>query len=330
MRRQPRSEFVTPGACREARQRINPFIEYTRLIRSEWLSEIAGTEIFLKLECEQKTGSFKLRGALNRMLSLTDEEKQRGVLTISAGNHGKAVAYASQLLGISATIVVPETVSPAKLAGIRSYPAEVRLLGKDYDEAEAATIKMAAESGQWFVSPYNDEWVICGQGTIALEILGERPEIGTIVVPLGGGGLGAGIAVAAKACKPSVQIRGVEPAASPTFTRCLEAGEIISIAEEPTIADGLAGNLEPGSVTFGLLRDRLDRVVTVTEQEIREAIAMTYHREGLKIEGAGAAAIAAITGGRERFETAQVALVLTGANIHQQLFDEILSGHRST
>lgn len=324
MRPQPRAEAVTIENCRAAWERIRPHVARTRLLRSKWLSRIAGAEVFLKLECEQKTGSFKLRGALNRLLSLTEDERRKGVITISAGNHGKAVAYAAQLLGISATIVVPENVSPAKLEAIRSYPAGVRIVGKDYDEAEAASLAMAAGSEWLFVSPYNDEWVICGQGTIALEILEERPDVETIVIPLGGGGLGAGIAVAAKELKPSIRICGVEPAASPTFTRCIEAGKIVWIEEDHTTADGLAGNLEAGCITFDLLRSRLDEVVTVSEEEIREAIAMTYHREGLKIEGASAAAVASILNYSVDFEASPLALILTGSNIHKGLFEEIL------
>lgn len=325
MRPRPRPEYVTLENCRRALDRIRPFIERTRLVRSAWLSAVVGTEVLLKLECEQTTGSFKLRGALNRMLALTDEEKRRGVITISAGNHGKAVAYAAKLLGIHAIVVVPENVSPAKLEAIRSCPVQVKVLGKDYDEAEALTLAMSADSEQLFISPYNDEYVICGQGTIALEILEERPDAGTIVVPIGGGGLGAGIAVAAKTLSPSIRIAGVEPAASPTLTRCLDAGRIISIDEEPTVADGLAGNFEPGSITFALLRDRIDRIETATEEEICSAIAMTHDREDVKIEGAAAAAVAALLNHRSESETSSQVLVLTGANIHPALFTEILS-----
>ncbi|HSE97240.1 MAG TPA: threonine/serine dehydratase, partial [Blastocatellia bacterium] len=263
---------VTIEDIRRATARIGPAVRLTPLERSRRLSEVAGRDVWLKLECFQTTGSFKIRGAMSRLAALDGAEKTRGVLTVSAGNHGLAVAHCAEELGLDAVIVVPRSASRAKVEAIRRYRVSLVEEGASYDEAERAAREMERESERVFVSPYNDPFVIAGQGTVALEMLEERPELDCLLVPVGGGGLIAGVAVAARAVKPGIKIYGVEPAASPTMTRSLEAGRIIEIEEDETVADGLAGNIEPGSITFPIIQRLVDEMILVDEEAIRKAV----------------------------------------------------------
>jgi threonine dehydratase len=263
---------VTLASIESAKGRISGFARRTPLERSLWLSSSRPGEdndVLLKLECFQTTGSFKIRGAAAKLTSLSNEEKSRGILTVSAGNHGLAVAHSAQRLGVEATIVVPQTASRAKVEAIRRYPVHLIEHGASYDEAERMSRRMERETGLAFVSPYNNPEVIAGQGTVALEILEDDPNIDAIVVPVSGGGLLAGILVAAKAIRPGIKVYGVEPTASPTMQRALEAGRIVEIVEQDTIADGLAGNIEPGSMTFPIIHELVDGIILVDEVSIR-------------------------------------------------------------
>ncbi|HKV40701.1 MAG TPA: threonine/serine dehydratase [Blastocatellia bacterium] len=319
--------MVTLERIEAASWRIAGVARRTPLEQSRWLSAdlTDGPEVLLKLECFQVTGSFKIRGAVSKLTSLSEEEQTQGVLTVSAGNHGLAVAHSAELLGIEATIVVPETASPAKVAAIRRYPVTLIERGANYDEAERAAREMELQGNKVFVSPYNDEEVIAGQGTIAIEILNEDPDIDTLVVPVGGGGLIAGIAIAAKAINPAIRIYGVEPEASPTMTRALEAGEIVRIEEDETIADGLAGNIEPGSMTFPIIRDLVDDILLVSEAEIYRSIARIAREDHLIVEGSAAAAIAPLSNGqRPAITGSRIAAIITGRNIALDLFCEAL------
>ena len=253
----------------------------------------------LKLESLQPTGSFKVRGAL---AALTALEPGEPIVTASAGNHGLAVAWAAEQLGLDVTIVVAETASPAKIEGIRRFPAARLVLhGADYDEAERHGLSLAGR----YVSPYNDPDVIAGAGTLALEL----PPVDTVVVPVGGGGLAAGVALAAGA-----RVVGVVPERFPAMRAALDAGRLVRIEGGETIADGLHGNIEPGSVTFELVRDRVADVVTVTEDELLDAMRFLARRHGLVTEGAGAAATAAIRAGLVDTRGATVAVV-SGRNV---------------
>src|SRR5215813_7765018 len=247
-----KSNVTTIDDIKNARERIASTAFSTPLSHSRWLSEELQRDVVLKLECFQLTGSFKLRGAMAKLSSLNEEARSRGVLTVSAGNHGVAVAHCSEVLGLDATIVVPESASRAKVNSIRRYPVTLIERGATYDDAERAARAMELETGKTFVSPYNDHEVIAGQGTIGLELLEDLPDLDAVVVPVGGGGLLAGVAIAVKAIAPRIKVYGAEPAVSPTMSAALEAGRIIEIEEEPTIADGCAGNVEPGSVTFSM------------------------------------------------------------------------------
>lgn len=265
---------------RAAERRIREALPPTPLVQSDGFA--------LKLESLQPTGSFKVRGALNA-LSLAGEP----VVTASAGNHGLAVGWAAQRLGVQATVVVPETAARVKVEGIRRFPVELVVHGRDYDEAETHALSLPGR----YVSPYNDRDVIAGAGTIALEL----PDGARIVVPVGGGGLASGIGLVA-----SGRVVGVVPAAFPHMRSALDAGEIVAVEGAATVADGLHGNIEPGSVTFRLVRDHVADVVAVTEEELHDAIAFLDREHGLIVEGAGAAAVAALRSGKAEGEVAIV------------------------
>ena len=317
------NDQVTLSDIEQAARRIATVARRTPLERALWLANESGRQAWLKLECFQLTGSFKLRGAMARLSAMTEAEKARGVLTVSAGNHGLAVAHCATLIGVEATIVVPRTASRAKVEAIARYPVTLVERGDGYDEAERAAREMERESGKLFVSPYNDPYVIAGQGTVGLEIRKDEPRLEAVLVPAGGGGLLAGVAVAVKALMPHVEVYGVEPAASPTMLRSLEAGRIIDIEEEETIADGLAGNIEAGSITFPIIQHLVDGVVLVSEDSIRGGIIRMAREEHVMIEGAAAAALAALE--EERFKDYRVAAVITGRNITLDLFKSLVS-----
>ena len=279
-----------------AAERIRPLLEPTPLVESDGFR--------LKLESLQPTGSFKVRGAVAALSVL---EPGTHVVTASAGNHGLAVAWAAERLGFDATIVVAETASPAKIEGIRRFPATLVVHGHDYDEAERHGLSLEGT----YVSPYNDREVIAGAGTVALE-LGDAE---TIVVPVGGGGLASGIGLASEA-----RVVGVVPEAFPAMRAALDAGRLVEITGSDTVADGLHGNIEPGSVTFELVRDHVDEVVTVTEDELAAAMRFLAFTHGLVVEGAGAAAVAAIRAGKADGGVA----IVTGRNIAPARFDAVL------
>lgn len=316
-------EEITLKDIEQARTRIGGLTRRTPLEPSRWLSRELGRDVLLKLECFQLTGSFKLRGAMSKLSRLTADRRGRGVLTVSAGNHGLAVAHCAEALGINATIVVPESASRAKVEAIRRYPVALIERGAGYDEAELAARAMEHESGATFVSPYNDKDVIAGQGTIAPEVFEDAPDVDAIVVPVGGGGLIAGVAIAAKTIKPNIKVYGVEPETSPTMSEALRVGHLVDIDEDETIADGLAGNIEPGSITFPIVQQLVDGIILVSEHAIGNAIARIAREDHLMIEGAGAASVAAL--GDSRLEGLRTAAIITGRNITLELFERVVS-----
>jgi threonine dehydratase len=257
-----------------------------------------------------------------RLSELTPDERARGVLTVSAGNHGLAVAHCSDVLGITATIIVPESASRAKVEAIRRYPVTLIERGASYDAAERAAREMELELGATFVSPYNDAEVIAGQGTIGLEVLEDWPSLDAIIVPVGGGGLIAGVAIAARAINPRIKIFGAEPLTSPTMTAALQAGRIIDIDEQETIADGCAGNIEPDSITFPIIQSLVDEVILVSEEAIRRAMAGIAIEDHVMIEGSAAVSIAAI--GEMRSDERSVAAIVSGRNISLDVFAEAI------
>jgi threonine dehydratase len=314
---------ITLEEIKLARVRIAGVARRTPLERSRWMSYELGREVFFKLECFQTTGSFKLRGAMARISSLNPDERSRGVLTVSAGNHGLAVAHCAELLGLRATVVVPRTASRAKVEAIGRYPVALVERGDSYDDAERAARAMQRETGATFISPYNDKEVIAGQGTVALEILEDDPDLDAIVVPCGGGGLIAGVLVAVKAINPRIKVYGAEPAASPTMREALRAGRIVEITEEETIADGLAGNIEPGSITFPITERLVDEILLVDESDIRGAVRRVAREDHIMIEGSAAVAVAALAS--NKVDDGRVAAIVTGRNISLGLFSSLIA-----
>ena len=308
-----------------ARRRLQGVVRSTPMIRSEALDRTFGAEIYLKPENLQKTGSFKIRGAYNRVAALTPDEAARGVIAASAGNHGQALAFAASRAGVRATIVMPRTAAIAKVEATRRYGQEVVLEGVDYPEARRAADEIRARTGALFVDAYDDPFVIAGQGTVGCEITDSfAPDF--VIVPVGGGGLIAGIAQALKARAPSAVLIGVEAAGSPQLSASL-AADAPAAVERPvdTIADGLAtGRL--GALPFALIRGRIGRVVTVDDFEIGEAVLLMLERRKLLTEGAGAAAMAGALKIKNDLRGKRVVIVISGGNIDINLLDRII-GH---
>lgn len=297
-----------------AAERIQPHIVRTPLERSIVLSELCQRDVWLKFECFQKTGSFKVRGALNALLALPAADRQRGVLTVSAGNHGLGVAHAAAMLGIPATVIVPETASTAKIDALRHSGAELLLRGANYDQAEAVGRQLSQQTGKTFVSAYNDQHVVAGGGTIALEILEDLPTTRTLVVPAGGGGLIGGIALAAHGMDRSLTIHGAQSEASPALHAALAAGHLVPVAIGDSLADGLSGNVEPGSITFELVEQHVQHIALVTEQEIAGAMRFLLEHEHVLVEGAAAVGVAVLQRGRLQLE-GPIVVVLSGRNV---------------
>jgi threonine dehydratase len=304
-----------------AAERIKTYVVRTPMERSQRLSELAGSEVWLKFECFQLTGSFKLRGALNALRLLGARGAK--VVTASAGNHGLGVARAAALLGAEATVVVPTTASPAKVEALRHSGAELVQTGETYDEAEVAGIRLARERGLPFVSPYNDAAVVAGGGTIALEILEDLPTLAALVVPAGGGGLISGVATAAHGVDPEIQIYGVQSEASPALHAAMSAGRLVTVEVSDSLADGLAGNVEPGSITFDLLTTHVREVLLVSEEQIAEAMRWLLVNEHVLVEGSAAVGAAALL--QHKVPTrGPVVVILTGRNVASSVLSKLL------
>ena len=315
--------MISLQAIRDARKAIAPFVKSTPLVRSQFLSNLCGGDVFLKIENLQVTNSFKIRGAFNKLLHLSVEEKTKGIVTASAGNHGQAVAFAAQKLNYPARIVVPRTTPKIKIDGIKKYGADLVLFGDIYDEAEQKAKDLARKDGLVFVSPYNDELIIAGHGTIGLEIIEALTNVDTVIVPVGGGGLISGISIAIKSIKPNVQVIGVQSEASPVMYESLKAGKIVNARKTETIAEGLSGGIEKGSITFKIAQEYVDKVLLVREETIRRAVYLLWDSEKQVTEGSGAAAIAPIIENKNLFGGKTVVAVITGGNIDAKLFQSI-------
>ena len=289
-------------------------------------STAIGSGVVLKLDTLQPTGSFKVRGALVAVARAVERDPNTPIITASAGNHGLGVAYAATAYGATATVVVPENASPAKLSALARFAVTLLPKGTSYDEAESYAIGLA-ESGATFVSPYNDPDTIAGQGSVALELFEEVPGLHTIVVPIGGGGLISGVALAAS-LQPGVRVIGVEAAASPAVRAAVE-GSNTPIDVQPTLADGLAGNIEAGSVTVDIVRRHVDKIVSVTEAEIADAIRFLATQHGLVVEGSGAVGVAALLHGHVASDEGSTAVLLTGRNIAPKVLADVLSERSS-
>jgi threonine dehydratase len=300
---------MTLADFRRTRAQIQPHIRTTPVVPSEFSS------LFLKLENLQYTHSFKVRGAFGRALEFVKSGDKRTILTVSAGNHGQGVARAAAAFNLRCVVVVPSNAPAAKKEAIRSYGVELRIEGANYDEAEAWTLAEAKNSEQYdFISPYNDRFVILGQGSLGLEILEQLPSVKTIVVPIGGGGLAAGVGAVVKELNSGVRLVGVQAEASAAIYHSLKAGRMVTVPDRPSIADGIAGNIDLQTITFPLIQKYVDDVVLVSEGDIKTAIGDLLHREKLLAEGSAAAAYAAVTTGKISVEAPTVAIV-TGGNI---------------
>lgn len=307
-----------------AQNRIKKIIRKTPLEYSSYYSRSVNAEVYLKLENIQLTGSFKIRGALNRMFKLSSKEKKKGVVTASAGNHAQGVAYGAKLLGVKATIIVPKTTPKTKIKAIKRYGVNLKVFGEDFDKAEAKAHELEKSTGMIFISPYNDLDVIAGQGTIALEILKEKPDINMIIVPIGGGGLISGIAIAAKSINPKIKITGVQSTSSPCMYESIKAGKIIRAKLKPSIAEGIHANIEKDSITFDFVKKHVDKILLVNESEIKKAIKFLLENHHQIAEGAGAVGLAALLKYKKQFKKRKIAVVISGSNIDMGLLKKII------
>jgi threonine dehydratase len=313
---------VTAEAIREAAGAIAGAIVDTPCVASRTLAEVTGAaEVWLKFENLQFTASFKERGALSKLLGLSTREREAGVLAASAGNHAQAVAYHARQLGMRAVIAMPRFTPHVKVARTRDYGAEVILTGETFDEARAVALALAQERGLTVVHPYDDERVICGQGTIALEMLKRAPGIDTLVIPVGGGGLIAGIAVAARDIAPGIEVIGVQTSGFPSM-RCALRGETARCASS-SIAEGIAVK-QPGALTLPIVRAFVNEVLLAEDGDIEHAIVLLLEIEKTVVEGAGAAGLAALLAHRERFRGRKIGLVLSGGNIDPLVLADII------
>jgi len=306
---------VTLKDVQAARERVRDALYLSPCARTETLSRVSRTQAFLKLDNLQMTGAYKERGALNKILTLGEAERARGLIAASAGNHAQAVAYHAGRLGLAATIVMPETTPIMKVANTRGHGARVVLSGANYDEAHAEARRMEREEGLTFVHPFDDEAIIAGQGTLGLEVVEQVAGLDAVLVPVGGGGLISGVAVAVKALAPRVKVIGVEADAIPCMQAAVEAGELVTLDAASTLADGIAVR-RAGEITFEHVQSLVDDVVTVTEEEIASAILYLLEKEKTVAEGAGAVGVAALMHHKlPGLEGKRVCSVISGGNI---------------
>ena len=307
-----------------ARTKLEGVIVRTPVVPDKMLSKKSSGEVYLKAECLQRSGSFKIRGAFNKISGLSEEEKRRGVIAASAGNHAQGVALAASLTGIESTIVLPEFAPLTKINATRRFGGKVILHGSSFDEAVAYSRKLQEEHNYTYVHAFEDESIIAGQGTIGCEIVEDCPEVTKVVVPIGGGGVISGIAMAVKHLQPNIKVIGVEASNIATINRSLEAGEPVEIPFKPTIADGIAIK-RPGAIPLEIIRRFVDEVVEVTEEEIAQGIYHCVQNSHLVVEGAGAAGVAALLADKIRMDKGDVVCaVLCGGNIDANLLARVL------
>ena len=307
---------VTLQDIKDARETIKDIVKKTDVLESTRLSNMTGANVFYKCENLQKTGSFKVRGACNKIANLTEKEKANGVIASSAGNHAQGVALGAKMSGIKATIVMPATAPLAKVTATKGYGAEVVLNGLVYDDAYAKAVEIQKETGATFLHPFNDKYVISGQGTMALEIFEQlENNVDTILCPIGGGGIIAGVAVAAKALNPNVKIVGVQTANIPSMKASMENGKVTTAFNATTIADGIAVKT-PGDITFEIIKELVDEVVVVEEDEIAQAMLFLMENQKVVAEGSGAVTTAALLSKKYKPEKDEnVVCIISGGNI---------------
>jgi threonine dehydratase len=321
------ARMVTLSQIQSALIRIRKSIHVSPCTRSETFSELTGNSIYLKLENRQRTGAYKERGALNKLLSLNAEERAQGVIAASAGNHAQAVAYHASKLGIRARIVMPLATPLIKVSATRGYGGDVVLHGANYDEAYEEALRLSAQDHLTFVHPFNDDAVIAGQGTLGLKLLEQHPDLEAVIVPIGGGGLIGGISCALKETNPRIQVIGVQPARLPSVKVALSEGKPVTLPSAVTIADGIAVR-RAGERTLPLIQKYVDDIVTVEEEEIANAVLLLLEREKVLAEGAGAAALAALVNRRvpliKDHSAKKIVVVVSGGNIDVTLLARII------
>ena len=301
-----------------ARKRIAPYVRRTPLVASAWLSDLAGARVWLKLESLQLSNSFKSRGAFNAVIARLergDITPASTLVTASAGNHGRALAAAAETFGLPLVVFTPSDAPQTKMSAIRRHGATLRAEGRDYDHAELLAKQFAADTGAAFISPYNDVDVIAGAGTIALEIFEDAPDTDVVIAPIGGGGLISGVATTLKNIAPTRLVIGVELEVSNAFQASVRAGTLVEIAAGTSIAEGLGGNPDPQTITFGFVQRHVDQIVTVSEADLQAAVVGFVDAEHLIVEGSGAAGVAALVGKRVDVRNRRVAVIVTGSNI---------------
>ncbi|MFC3477548.1 threonine ammonia-lyase [Halobacterium litoreum] len=307
-----------------ARDRVADVARHTPLDYSHTFSDMTGADVHLKLECFQRTGSFKIRGASNRIRTLSDEEQAAGVVTASAGNHAQGVALAASRSGVDSKVVMPETAPISKIKATKSYGAEVVLEGADYDEAQAHAHELEEAEGRTYVHAFDDEYIMAGQGTLGVEITEDLPDLDTVVVPIGGGGLISGIATAVKAHNPDARVVGVQAEGASTVARSLQKGHPEGVDSVDTIADGIAVR-KVGERTFPVIRERVDEVVTVSDDEIATALVLMLERGKTLVEGAGATPLAAVLEEKFDYEDDETIVpALCGGNIDLNLLSTVI------
>lgn len=306
-----------------AREKMKGIVHTTPLDFSKTFSDFAHNEVYLKLENLQKTGSFKVRGSYNKLISLSEEELKKGVVAASAGNHAQGVAYSSQMLDIPCTIVMPKGAPLSKVLATRQYGAEVILEGEVFDEALAFALELKEKMGATFIHAFDDEAVITGQGTVGLEILDQLPEVEAIICPVGGGGLIAGVAMAVKEKNPNISVYGVQTLACPSMKQSLLEQKPVAIKSTPTMADGIAVQ-KPGESTFKIVKDYVDDIFCVDEMEIARTMLMLLERNKLLVEGSGASSLAALIYDKIPLRDKKIAAVLSGGNVNVNFISRII------
>ncbi|WP_312523958.1 threonine ammonia-lyase [Anaerospora sp.] len=324
------SQPLTLSQIKEALLRIRPLVHKTPLQSCRTLSEMSGKNVYLKLENMQKTGSFKLRGAANMIYGLQAKDAGRGIICASAGNHAQGVAWAAKARNIPAVVVMPSHAPHAKVRATEAYGAKVYLHGASYDDAYAHALQMQQQEQMKFIHAFDDEAVMAGQGTIALEIMAKLFDVDAIVAPVGGGGLLAGIAVAVKEHNPKIKVIGVQAAGAAAMAQSLKQGSIIGLNTVQTIADGIAVK-RPGDLTFQYIKKYVDDIVTVTDEEIQEGMLYLLERGKLTAEGAGAAGVAALLAQKLRVTAKNMAVLVSGGNVDPLLLSSIITArHRQS
>jgi threonine dehydratase len=306
-----------------ADKRIGEIIRRTALAHSPEFSEATGADVYLKLENQQLTGSFKLRGATNRVMTLSVEQRQKGCVTASTGNHGAAVACAMQKLATGGVIFVPEQTSTAKVEAIRSYSGDVQFFGTDGLDTEQHARIFAERNKMFYLSPYNDREVIAGQATCGIEVLQQLPDIDAVFVAVGGGGLVGGIGSVLKTHNPKIRVYGCQPEASAVMAKSIEAGRILDLESDPTLSDGTAGGIEADAITFDLCQKIVDEFVLVSEPQIAAAMRQYMLVFDEAIEGAAGVAIAGLIARQKAVKDQKVAVIVCGGNVSQQVLDAI-------